>query len=456
MTLPHRTAQKRPLSRHVDELNLARLSLISMQSRVGPTSTSWEDHFEENGQAVSVKCIGTSQYLVPHGIDNDLIIGILSLFAAAGYPENNAVTCTANRLLRAAGLDTSGRYHKSLHESLMRLSHTNFHIERGWHDGGRFRTVIFRHVHEIVFDTAESGGAVDQDSQITIVLPPAIAESLRRGFIKPLNSQMLGELHQPPARALYRLLDGHRHDLHDPSVRLGQLEVNLVEWGRKARILDLRPDKIRRVLDAAQDELIRVRYLSNVAYEGRGQAQTITYTFAHELEQIDPALLDRLAVRGIAPKVARDLLSTFGRATVRDRLDEAERLVAGKKIPGAGFFVSFIRAPEDYRHRFTPAIQARVQQPRLLERPVEEDPNQVIQRRLEGMTVVERAQDTVRALKVAYGSRLSGAQYEALRENLEVEALDAGSLRAAAAQALAGGHRDTTARELSVLLAGLQ
>ena len=216
MTLLTRSSEKRPLTRHIDELNLARLGLISMQSRVGAGSTSWEDQYGEGNERMSVKCIGTPQYLVPYGVDNDVIIGILCLFAAQGFPDSNAVSGTANQFLRASGLDTSGRYHKNLHESLMCLSHTNFHIERGWHDGKRYRTVIFRHLHEIIFDTAQPGGMVDQDSLITVVLPPIIAESLRRGFIKPLSSGVLGKLSQPTARALYRLLDGHRHDLTDP------------------------------------------------------------------------------------------------------------------------------------------------------------------------------------------------------------------------------------------------
>ncbi|WP_344982702.1 replication initiator protein A [Deinococcus rubellus] len=456
MTLLTRSSEKRPLTRHIDELNLARLGLISMQSRVGAGSTSWEDQYGEGNERMSVKCIGTPQYLVPYGVDNDVIIGILCLFAAQGFPDSNAVSGTANQFLRASGLDTSGRYHKNLHESLMRLSHTNFHIERGWHDGKRYRTVIFRHLHEIIFDTAQPGGVVDQDSVITVVLPPIIAESLRRGFIKPLSSGVLGELSQPTARALYRLLDGHRHDLTDPGQRLSEFTVGLVEWGRKARILNLSPDKIRRVLDPAHEELLRAHYLASVIYQGRGQNQSIQYVFEREIVALDPLLLSRLTGRGIAPKVARNLMESLGVETARERLDEVERLIAGKKTPGPGFFVNFMRSPDDYRPRQThgqlkaPVSGKAPLQPRLL--GSEPDPDQVARQRFEQLSPMERAQETVRSLKVVYGSRLGNAEYKKLGEVLEVEAMDAAALRAEAARALATGTCDAQAALLQTRL----
>jgi len=194
---------------------------------------------------------------VPHGIDNDIMIGIQNMFLATGCPASNAVSDTANSYLRWAGLDTSGRYHRNLKESLMRLSHTSYHVERGWYTGKRFQTVVFRHLHEILFDTAEAGGGFDQGSRITVVLPTAIAESLRRGYIKPLNAQVLSVLDQPAARTLYRLLDGHRYDPKAPGVPAGSLDMNLIAWGRRARILDLTPVRVKRTLEAAHEELLK-------------------------------------------------------------------------------------------------------------------------------------------------------------------------------------------------------
>ena len=476
MTLESRSREKHGLNRPFDELNLARLSLISMQSRVSRDAHSWEDAYPEGGQQVSVKCVGTLQYLVPHGNDNDVMIGIQNMFLAAGCPEGNAVTDTANGFLRWAGLDTSGRYHRYLKDSLMRLSHTNYHIERGWYTGKRFQTVIFRHLHEITFDSAEAGGGLDRESRITVVLPAAIAESLRRGFIKPLDAQVLAVLEQPPTRALYRLLDGSRYDPSRPGERVDILQLNLVAWGRRARILDLRPNKIRRTLEGAHEELISARYLTGVDYSGRGVNTNITYTFAHDIESDDPQLYDRLTLHGISPKMTRELIGQLGNALVRERLDEAETLSQGKRRPGPGFFVAFIRAPEDYRARF-PALSAgqaggeqpgepeapkvsaaarragtaqAINQPLLLSLPrvTEPDPEELARERWEGLTPAERIKDTLRMLKVTYGARLTGGQYEMVREALEVGALPLELVRSAAARALAESTRDESVAQL--------
>lgn len=453
MTLGIRTADKHTLSLF-DEINLARLGLISMQSRVGPTAHSWEDEYIEGGRTVRMKCVGTVEYLIPHGIDSDIMIGIENMFLAARCPPSNSVTNTANGYLRWAGLDTSGRYHKGLHESLMRLSHSNFHIERNWHDGHRYRTVIFRHLHEIIYDTPESGGSFDRESRITVVLPAPIAESLRRGYIKPVDAGLLRALKQPSTRALFRLLDGSRYTPGQPDVRADVLQVNLIELGRKARILDLRPDKVRRTLESAHDELLKAHYLREVEYSGRGVNTSITYVFAHDIELADPQLFERLTARGISPKGSRDLISQYGNTTVRARMDEAEQLVAGKKSPGPGFFVNFIRKPEDYRNRAqstSPKMSAGSTQPLLLtvpSRPVEEDPD-VRQRRLwDSMTPQERAKDILRIVKFAYGQRLTPGQYEALREALEVEAVDGWELRAETGRMLNNHAKDQGALAL--------
>ncbi|MFC4454062.1 replication initiator protein A [Deinococcus sonorensis] len=446
--------EKHAFVRPFDELNLARLSLISMQSRVGRDQYGWEDAYLEGGKPVSVKCVGTVEYLIPHGIDNDVMIGIQNMFLAAGCPASNAVTDTAGGYLRWAGLDRSGRYYRNLRESLMRLSHTNYHVERGWYSGNRFQTVIFRHLHEISFDTGEAGGGLDSRSLITVVLPTPIAESLRRGFIKPLDAQVLAVLEQPATRALYRLLDGSRHDPNRPNERLNLLQTNLVVWARRARILDLRPTKIRRTLDAAHEELIQARYLSAVEYNGRGANTTITYIFAHDIETSDPELYDRLAMHGIAPKMIRELIQRYGNVTVRERLDEAETLSKGKRQPGAGFFVAFIRSPEEYRPRAVVAPGSssprQAAQPVLLALPkVEEpDPDARAREQWETMSHSERVRETMRVLRITYGSRFSGGQYEAIRDALEVGAFRPEVLKNNAARALNEGRRDELAAEL--------
>ncbi|GAA5441305.1 hypothetical protein ACFQDE_18730 [Deinococcus caeni] len=149
------------------------------------------------------------------------------------------------------------------------------------------------------------------------------------------------------------------------------------------------------------------------------------------------------------------LMESLGVDTVRERLDEVERLIAGKKVPGPGFFVSFIRSPDDYRlppARQQVAVRTQVAAPpRLLE--AESDPDQAARERFASLSAIERAQETVRSLRVVYGNRLDAGEYRKLGDVLEVEALDASLLRAEAARALTMGTCDNQVALLRVQLA---
>ncbi len=94
--------------------------------------------------------------------------------------------------------------------------------------------------------------------------------------------------------------------------------------------------------------------------------------------------------------------------------------------------------------------KARAVQPRLLE--LELDPDQVARERYAALSPTKRAQETVRSLKVVYGSRLDAEEYRKLGEVLEVGALDGAELRAEAARALTTGTCDNQAARLQVQL----
>lgn len=71
---------------------------------------------------------------------------------------------------------------------------------------------------------------------------------------------------------------------------------------------------------------------------------------------------------------------------------------------------------------------------RLLD--AETDPDQAACECFASLSAIERAQETVRSLRVVYGNRLNAGEYRKLGDVLEVEALDATLLRTEAARAL--------------------
>ena len=107
-------------------------------------------------------------------------------------------------------------------------------------------------------------------------------------------------------RAVYRVLDALRWDSGSAQDRV---TVNLLEWGERLSIYSTEPDKIRRVLQPAHEELTARGILLAVEIEGRGKAQNLTYVFSPVDQLPDPELLRALTRRGMYPAVAGKYLT---------------------------------------------------------------------------------------------------------------------------------------------------
>ena len=132
-------------------------------------------------------------------------------------------------------------------------------------------------------------------------------------------------------------------------------------------------------------------------------------------------------------------------------------MVEGKKTPGPGFFVNFLRRPEDYRQKHADASTGTtvgVQSTNLPQRSLTAvDPDEEERRRFAQLSPVQQAQETVRSLRMVYRSQLSPEEYAKLLEVLEIQALDGAVLRAEAAGALAAGRSAEVAADLRTRLA---
>lgn len=288
-----------------DELNVARLALISAQSRVPPTYTSWQRTYTSGERTVTVTCKALTGEVVPHGIDNDVMVAIINLYIEDGAGEDGTIRTTLHRLLQAAGLAATAHYYREVKQSLRRLQSTSYQIVQGWWVKGRERHIdaTFNYLWKV---TTIKEGQDDAGSGIEIRLPDEIAQSIREGYLKPLNLGLYRELSSPPVRAVYRVLDALRWETGKAQ---DQVTVNLLEWGERLSIYSSEPDKIRRVLQPAHQELQEKGVLQEVIQEGRGKNQQITYIF-EPLEHVpDPELLNALIKRGMYPGVAGRFLA---------------------------------------------------------------------------------------------------------------------------------------------------
>ncbi|ULH17686.1 replication initiator protein A (plasmid) [Deinococcus sp. KNUC1210] len=246
---------------------------------------------------------------MPHGIDVDTSAVINNLFLEQGCPADNAVTCTAYALLQALQLKDGGTAYAILRESLLRLSTTTFLIEgwvqldaRGGVPMGKRVQTTFRLLERITQEQlglrADIGRPFGSGASIRTELPREVAANIRARHVKPLDLNFMLSLESVAAQVLFRMLDAV---LHDGSA---DFEINLLEWGQRCRSLDLRPDKVRRVLQPAHDELMARAYLKNAEFIGREQAQTVRSVFQaqrpdHPLTPEQVTLKGRIKALGV-------------------------------------------------------------------------------------------------------------------------------------------------------------
>jgi len=309
--------REREITSHIDEGNIAFLGLISVQERIPEGFTRWDIEFDLQGRRASITCRANPDYGgVPHGLDNDVSLAVLVLYQRFGCPADGVIVTTAYQLLKLMGLDTSGYYYKALERSLGRLTHTTYTAREAWRENGRWESKQFRYL-EKVYATG-MGEGLDNKTVLKIELGKEIAASVRARYIKPLDLELLASLKRPPTRGLYRLLDGRRFAEGGTAVRT--FEVGLLEWADVCKILDKRPEKIRRTLQGAHEELIQQGYLEAVEYVGRGKNQRIRYHFAPLAQVPDPAGVELLLAQGLSLSVAQRYAREYDLEHLRARV----------------------------------------------------------------------------------------------------------------------------------------
>lgn len=401
----------KPQDERRDERNVARLGIISIQSRIDDSLTTWTAEFAIDGRPYRVEC--AAPYGRPHGIDTDIILAIQTLFIRSGCPSHDWLHTTAYELRNVAGLPDNGRTYQRLKASLKRLWGTGFVVGEGWYDDQRHKQVwssdTLRYIeriryHEMDGDIEQLPG-LDPSATLSIRLGDQLAASIRARHVQVLDGQLLVQLEQPPARALYRLLEAHRTG--QDGVRRMRLEVTLEDWRLACGIQTERPELVRRSLAPAHDELMAINYLASVMIEGRGRAQIVQYVFAED-DAPDPALVELLIGIGVSRTTAVTLATEHG-----DRVETAVAFVRHRqhmgtvKSPG-GLLVDYLRNEEKY---ILPEAM-------ILKPP---DPKEAAQRLVQAVRVAEaQAEQEARTERERLVDLSLGQQYDALKGTLKM------------------------------------
>lgn len=427
------------LSTRFDDLNWARLNLISAQDHVAGQHR-WQVQFVQGDRVVNVSCRALPELGVPHGVDNDVSAALIDHFMSVGLPEDGLMDIPAVALLRLAGFHRNGRYWAMLRESLDRLNTTSYKVTGGWrdHPNRRWTTAQFHFIESLEHTHQGERGAFDERSMLRVRLAAPLVESLRGGYTKPLNIEFMQSLSRPRTRILFRVLDAMRYNPERPDETIDAFDVGLLEWADQCKIPNARPDSVRRALEGPHEELLRRGYLGAVEYTGRGSKQRLRYEYAPEFTPVSPAVLARLRRHGVADGVSRQLARQHSSAVLMARMDLFERLVRDGLLrvrkTTAHALVHLIKNPDQYVTAPATitaagttaggALPAR-RAPRTLDEP---DAGPTLEAELAPLDVEARAEFALKRLGLLYHGKLRPAELDVLRHRLLTGDVDAAGL----------------------------
>ena len=264
------------------ERNLARLNLI--QSVKQTHQTQWHKTVElDSHGAIRIECTAAAGDVVPHGTDNDVLLGLVTAAVIQDMPDDDKVTMTVVELLRMSGVQPSARAYKEVHETLRRLQRTSYEIRDSWFDQGRLQwrsvtmSIIVRVEVNGIAAIGETIGRWQPHTQVTVQLDRTVMQSVRDGYLRAVDRRLLEQLKQPMARNAFLTLSVLR--LQNDENLADTYRVPLMRWAAHLGLHWDRPDKVVRALAPVHESLKRAGLLEGVEFKGRGTAQVITYRF---------------------------------------------------------------------------------------------------------------------------------------------------------------------------------
>lgn len=340
-----------------DEINLNRLMFVVAANRVPETAVGWEKTVVIDALGpIQVRCIAGRDNVVPHGIDNDIVVGLVNLYVQQGMPEDGRITVTVADLLRASGLSKNGRVYREVRESLLRLSDTKYDLTKSWYDAEQqvwldeegFRLILqYRFLSPRTSDAVQ--GQFRPETTVQLILAGLLTRSIRAGHLRPLDLGFYAELSQPMVRTLYRLLREQSYGRDGAPVRA--FSIGMRAWALHLGHHTTRIDLVRRALKPAHDELVSKGFLKDVTYSGRGEAQNVTYEFSDDLQPPpDAELVGLLSQRGVTLPAATKLASQYSRAQVVQACDTFDALLRSGYAPKSrgGMLTDMLRNPGKY------------------------------------------------------------------------------------------------------------
>lgn len=339
-----------------DEKNFATLVMMPTAPRVPPDLIRWEKRIvRPGGHVATLTVTAAGGHVVPHGADNDVMVALINLYVEQGAPDDRWVQTTAHELLLTMNSAIGGRQYEQLRVSLDRLHGAKFAVTDGWYElkGRRYTTQSFIPLSAVTTTgaQAEDGSArFDNRTILRIQLHETITDSIRDGYVRPLDMALYQALQTDASRALYRYLDVEFDRLRAAGQGPYAYAADALVVASNLGLSTDRFDMVLQRLKKVNEDLVQTGYLGAVTVTGRGRKARFTYELAPAQAaagpQADPELLALVRAHGVFPKPAARFVLQLGERvrTVVRRFEE--HVGSGKPVADRGAYLAALLADE--------------------------------------------------------------------------------------------------------------
>jgi hypothetical protein len=371
--------QDTQLGEYIEEVNSS--TLISILRRT--TKTSWKLNFTTPDGSAAIGCAIAPEFgVVPHGIDNQIVPILLSLYVSQGAPEDGMVRFTISEICSHLGGDVGAKRYDTIRTSLRRLRGAIYDFERSWKlPNGKYGS---RSTFSYIVRLEESEMVVGSIKTVVYhaQLDKPLIDNIKNDAIVRFDLSLFLSLSSSHGYGLLRFLESRRRK-DQPF-----LDFNVRHLGAALHTYQTQPAEIMASLEVGHKELLGVGYLADVKVD----KHNISYVFKHKNSLEEKILLVLLQLKFSREK-ALSIISEYGTQNIYNALEVLKQQQAMKQIRNpAGYLLTLLQ-----ERKGVEVISPEAKKPKT-----NAEPNLEIEKAFSELSPVEQQEHFLRSRKVLF------------------------------------------------------
>lgn len=267
-----------------DEMNLCELPIAKLSSRDRRDVIEFTGETVRDGKTISQEWIvsGSARFGLPTEFAERVLVALISLAAAKGFPEKT--TFTVYEVLKLMELQIGGVYYREVEAALQRLHGVTITGKNTWWDNEKKKYRTVQKGFGLIDNYWLEGMGEDEEGEPEsgyVIWNRWLSKSFQDGYIKALDTQFYYTLESTLARRLYRFLDKRMHYRDSYQIDIFALA------GRLGMASYRYPSQVKDKLKPAFEELIARNYLVSAEVFKTGKFTRVKFvrTGAYQVQQ---------------------------------------------------------------------------------------------------------------------------------------------------------------------------